>query len=257
MNALRFLMVMALSLVFTAASHAVSIGINFNSHRSTTANLLPAELAGAPGFAQVNWNNTGQGGNAQTNASGSTANIISPIAGTLVDSTGAATAATVRWTSNGTWNTSNGTATPDAKLMNGYIDAINPGGFSTVTIGSIPYSVYDIVVYFGSDGNGRTGDVTDGTTTYSYTTFSNDPFGGGGFVPGDYVQTLDVSNGHPNSNYAVFSGVTTATVNILRGSANSGIHGIQIIDRTPLIPEPATIGLFGLAGAVVLLRRRR
>ena len=59
--------------------------------------------------------------------------------------------------------------------MNGYIDAIGGDGAAQVKISGISGAAdgYDLYVYFGSDGNGRTGKVAlEGGATYSFNTFS-------------------------------------------------------------------------------------
>ncbi len=243
-------------------AQAQSIGISFSSDRGNLQ-LAPDEIAGAPGVAQANWNVNDGGADAQAAANGGSADIIGPLAGELSDSNGVATGATVTWVSNGTWNTTNGGDTPDAKLMNGYIDAIGADDpFTTVTIENIPYDSYRVYVYIGSDGNGRTGQVTDGTTTFSYSTFSNDPDGSGGFTPDDYAETQDAADGFPNANYAVFAGSGgSVTIDIIRGSSNSGIHGIQIVNgdgaaQVPLSPLPVAVAL-AIGGFIALRRRHR
>ncbi|MAF22079.1 MAG: hypothetical protein CMP26_05710 [Roseibacillus sp.] len=215
-----------------------SIGINFISNRDLNAALAPDEVAGHPDVAQVNWNNTAGGIDAVAGASGTEADLISPVAGSLADSDGAPSGVTVSWASNGTWNTTNGNTDPDAKLMNGYIDNINADGFSTVDLSGIPYAAYDVYVYFGSDGNGRTGAIESTTAgqTFSFSTFSNAP-GGAGFSPADYLLTEDEGIGNPNANYCVFRGQTESdfSVQVNRGSGNSGIHAIQIVGT--VVPE--------------------
>ena len=243
----------AMGLLLPMMAAGQSIGIHFPSDRGN-AGLDPGEVAGVGGYAQANWNHGDGGAAAGDNAVGTTDAITSPNAGVLTDSNGDTTSVTVDWTSNGTWNTTNGADTPDAKLMNGYADAINDGGEARVTFSNIPYASYDAVVYFGSDGNDRTGALTDGTTTYSYATYSNDPDGSGGFDQADFVLT-DVDAGNPQANYAVFTGLSGSSwsVDVLRGSSNSGIHGVQIVN----VPEPATCGLLGVAILGLLSRRRR
>ena len=262
----RVIMGLAVGVLCFALSdvaQAQSIGVSFASNRGNPdAQLLPGERAGV--VEQANWNVNDGGADAQGAANGATADIIGPMAGVLSDSNGAPTGATVTWTSNGTWNTNNGTATPNAKLMNGYIDAIGAADpFATVEIGNIPYDEYSVYVYIGSDGNGRTGAVTDGTTTYSYSTFSNDPDGSGGFDAGDFAESTDTASGNPNANYVVFSGSgSTASISIMRGSNNSGIHAIQIVNSGPPAAEvplsPLPVGaVLVLGGALALWRRRR
>ncbi len=206
-----------------------SIGINFNSGRDLGAQLSSDEVAGHPDVAQDNWNNT------NGFASGNEANLLGANAGALVDSSGDVTGATVTWAANGTWNTNNGTGSGDNKLMNGYID--HTGGFSNVEVLNITYANYDVYVYFGSDGNGRTGAIESTTAgqTFSYTTSSQQ---GGGF-PASYVLTEDESGGNPVANFCVFRNQrsTTFSARVNRGSSNSGFHGIQIVATAP--PEDA------------------
>ena len=217
--------------IFSATAEPISVGVHFPSHRDN-ARVQPAEVAGV--VAQSNWNSADGGAGGADNATGSTVDISLPAAGVLTDSAGSPSPITVTWASNGTWNTSNGTGSPDAKLMNGYIDAIGGGGSSTVSLSNIPYVTYDVIVYVGSDANGRTADVTDGTTTYYYTTFSNNPNGGGGFDPAtDYTEiTATAPGGRAPGNYAVFRNLSgpAQTFDVIRGSNNSGFHAVQIID---------------------------
>ena len=132
----------ALALVFPVCLHAESIGINFNSDRDLSAELLPDEVAGHPDVAQSNWNNTNGA------ASGNESNLIGVTPGTVIDSNGVATGMTLTWTSNGTWNTNNGTSSGDNKLMNGYIDNTDSiSGSTSVRVSNIPYASYDVYLY--------------------------------------------------------------------------------------------------------------
>ena len=67
----------------------------------------------------------------------------------------------------------------------------------------------------------------EGGQTYSFQTFSQQ----GGNFPAQYERTTDTGNGNPRSNYALFEGLTgdSQTLNLIRGSSNSGFHGIQIV----------------------------
>ena len=125
--------------------------------------------------------------------------------------------------------------------MNGYIDNIGGGGFATVDFQGIPYSSYDVYVYFGSDGNGRTGSVESTTAgqIFSYTTDSQK----GGFDPElDYILTEDETDSYPPANYCVFREQSGSDFSVLinRGSSNSGIHGIQIVSLGPGTPFEMT-----------------
>ncbi|MFL2478000.1 MAG: LamG-like jellyroll fold domain-containing protein, partial [Verrucomicrobiales bacterium] len=115
----------------------------------------------------------------------------------------------------------------------GYVDAVGGGGASQVAISGINAEFadgYDLYVYFGSDGNNRTGKIAlvDGAT-YSYNTFSQQ----GGDFPAQYTRTTDEGDGNPQSNYALYEGLSgdAQTVDLIRGSNNSGFHGIQIVSK--------------------------
>ena len=191
---------------------ADSIGFSFNSDRDNTA-MDETTVAGI--VPSSGWVSIDGGADAQGGANGSISN-----SGVKVD-----------WSSNGTWNTNNGVSNGDNQLMNGYIDAIGSGGSAQIIINDINNAFtgsYDIYVYFGSDGNDRTGKIElEGGQTYSFQTFSQQ----GGNFPAQYERTTDTGNGNPRSNYALFEGLTgdSQTLNLIRGSSNSGFHGIQII----------------------------
>lgn len=232
------------------------IGLNFSSDREL-AEIAPDESAGV--VPQIRWNNwIDIPSDVPTPPTvGDQTGIVSPNAGVVTDDAGVQhPGVTVSWSSVNAWNTNNGVANGDNKLMNGYID--NNADFPQVSIevGGLPASItdpgYDVIVYFGSDANGRTGSITDGTTTYSYTTFSAQAEN----FPASYTLTTDTGGGNPDSNYAIFSGHSGSSFNITldRGSNNSGIHGLQIVP----IPEPSSIALvlLGVIGFAMRYRRR-
>ncbi|MDB6132581.1 MAG: hypothetical protein JWM59_824 [Verrucomicrobiales bacterium] len=207
----------------TASLYAEArVGIQFLGG-STAAQLAETETAGTPLTSQSHWNYT------DTAITGATENIAGPTAGKLVDNTGAETPITVVWNSTNTWNTTNGVTTPDSKLINGYLD--NTGAGASITLSGIPYTAYSVVVYFGSDGNGRTGQVNNETTgvAYSFSTASNF---GRGMLPADYKSTTDTGTAYPQANFCVFAGQTAkeVTLSMIRGSNNSGFHAIQIVE---------------------------
>jgi len=126
----------------SSSIYAQSIGINFVSNRDTNAVLTLWEYGGYKGSIQTHWNSSNGGTTLSDGANGTEADIISPNPGVLTDSRGHTVPTKVRWSSNGTWNTANGTVTPDSKLMNGYIFAQHPDGFGTVDFTNIPYPTY-------------------------------------------------------------------------------------------------------------------
>ncbi|MDD8043430.1 MAG: hypothetical protein PHC78_06650, partial [Verrucomicrobiota bacterium] len=161
-----------------------SIGVNFVSDRRAESALGAAEEAGF--VSQVNWNNsipiTADNGGTGNAASGDISMIATPTEGVLVDDTGAATDVYILWESSNTYSQDTGTApaTPDQKLMDGYLDAaILTGDVAYPTeiyLDSIPYELYDLIIYVGSDGNDRVGRTTldyDPATDIFYMTASN------------------------------------------------------------------------------------
>ena len=152
----------------------------------------------------------------------------------------------VSFTMNNAWSVNNTSLTSYATLLSGYLDTNNNNPNSTVTLSRIPYSRYDVYVYFGSDQNNRTGQISDCTTTYSFRTLSNDPE-----LAGSYVQTTDTGNGNPSANYAVFSSKTDSslTLTYTRGSGNAGIHAIQIVSQEPPLTNYQRWALDAFQGA--------
>ncbi|MEP4076385.1 putative Ig domain-containing protein [Haloferula sp.] len=201
----------------------LAIGVDFVASNGSGPGpgLPPLAYAGAPEVAQRGWNETMPvSGN-----SGTTSVIASPSAGVLLDSAGAATGATFSFSMSNPWSSNNEDLTPYGNLMRGYLDSSASRNCS-VTVSSVPYAEYDVYVYFGSNTNGRTGGITDGSTTYSFVTASTVAEG-----PGTYIRTEDTGSGNPPANYAVFEGKTASsfTITYLRGSGNGGIHGFQIV----------------------------
>lgn len=242
------------------AAPAQSIGLNF--YQASNEVMGAEESAGAPGFAQVNWNNLGRWGN-----------------GTAVnDSTGAASGVAVSWDSPNTWVIGLSVTTPNAKMMNGYIDA--PGtanddattpynlwaranqpqvfvkGLDTwmATVGAVSYTV---VVY--TDGDATEGRIseywiqgvseTDAAGTLptalgadlTVHVFARDSANFSGTFT-EVPQTANSTETAANGNYIIFSGLT-ADKFLLRTEERSfraTINGVQIVAVTQI---PATVTL--------------
>lgn len=214
-----------------------SIGICFVSTSQNALAPAPEDYAGYYPNFQRNWNTT-YALTSGTDLGGDEGSIALPEPGVLVNDQGIATTATFTWSSNGVYATTNGANTSNARLISGYLDFINADGYLSVTLGSIPYSTYDVVVYFGSDGNGRTGSIYNIATgeEFFYTTNSNKA----DFIADDYVLTESTDPGSaPAANVCVFRGQTGATFEfeVHRGSNNSGIHAVQVVDRSPGLPS--------------------
>jgi hypothetical protein len=142
-------------------------------------------------------------------------------------------------------------------VLNGYLN--NGGGASvSMTLNSIPYSVYDIIVYLSSDTAGRTGTVNIGSATYDFSTMGPAEIGGTPATAGSgnatFTQTTDTSGANPSADYAIFSGLAGSSQTISSTIASyGGIAGFQVV----AVPEPRTMALAGMGGLAVLLMRRR
>jgi hypothetical protein len=202
------------TLTLTVSAATASVSINF-AGPNTTQQLQPTDTAGAPGYAAANWN-------VFTGASQSTSSL-------LKDSTGS-TAAGVTLSSfasaTDTLIDSGTGLTADQKLFAAIIQAYYAGS-PAVTISSIPYSSYSVVVYLESDQTGRTGTVSlsGSSTTYYYSTE------GGGNQPTSYVQvTSTSSSNYMTGNYVVFTNQSGSSKTISLTPSNwSGICGVQIV----------------------------
>jgi autotransporter-associated beta strand protein len=168
----------------------------------------------------------------------------------LHDNAGNASAATVTWINplqNVGWSIMTTDFTDqNYQLLNSYGDNTNGNnnrqGISA-TVSNIPYAAYDVYVYFGSDGNGRTGSVSLGNQTYFYTTSANQ---GSGTNSTAYQFTrTGVSSGitNPSANFAEFSNVSGSsfTITQTRGSNNSGMAAIEIVPRNQTVLSAAPL----------------
>lgn len=144
-------------------------------------------------------------------------------------------------------------------MLNGYSNAgatVSPA-VSTMSISDISATLldgYSIYVYFSSDVAGRTGTVSDGTTTFDFSAV------GAASVTGPnalLTPTVSTTGLNPTANYAVFAGLTGDTQTITVDIPDfGGLAGVQIVGEM-VIPEPASLGLIGLAGVLLAVRRRR
>jgi len=196
-----------------------AIGIDFVGQDVAMA---PTEVAGV--IPEPNWND----------ASGVSSS--SPLA--LIDDTGAATSATVTWSSNDVWDTPITDQPGNARMMKGYLDT-SSNSTTTVTVAGLPTSAGGYQVYVYADGdNGsatRTGIYTISgasitTTTIDLTDAANTNFSG----------TFTQAN-NSTGNYVVFTiNATGFTLSATGGAASDGfprapINGIQIV---PINPTP-------------------
>jgi hypothetical protein len=208
--------------IASAAGSSNVISIDF---AGADVAMASTEVGGV--VAEPNWNDAG--------AAASTA----PIA--LVNAGGAATTATVTWSSNNVWETLIADQPGNARMMKGYLDT-GSNTTTTVSVAGLPTSPGGYQVYVYADGdNGsatRAGIYTISgpgiaTSTVSLTDPANTNFSG----------TFTLANNSPG-NYVVFTiNASSFTVSAIGGTASDGfprapINGIQIV---PLTPTPSFV----------------
>ncbi len=201
--------------VTTASGSSNAISIDFVGGDIA---MSSTEVAGV--VAEPNWNN----------ASG--ASSSSPLV--LVDDTGAATTATVAWSSHNVWETPITDQPGNARMMKGYLDTGN-STTTTVSVAGLPVHAGGYQVYVYADGdNGsasRTGFYTISgagitTTTINLTDAANTNFSG------TYTRANNSAG-----NYVVFTiNAMGFTVSATGGTASDGfprapINGIQIVPQ--------------------------
>ena len=151
----------------------------------------------------------------------------------LVDSTGSATTmdlVTALMSGNSTTR-----ASGSGDLFNMFTRGVDidssPG--STIDFSQIPYSTYDVYIYFCEDTTSvaaQTFSVTDGTTTYYYENQGADNFNSGTLAA---VTSTSVGSPDTTGNYVKFTGLTAAAVTITCiSSTNSAVDvvGFQVVE---------------------------
>jgi hypothetical protein len=208
------------------------IGINFVGKADYTLEMGALETAGVE--PQSHWNNATTG-----NAT----------LGSLVAADGTVTGASVTWKGKTAYSGITDTA-GNNRMMRGYLTQLGTKGVTVTVSGlaSLYGSEYDVTVYF--DGaNGASAWVTrfvigaatiygtDRAGTDFSGTFAQDTGTGG-----NYVRFVDVTG----------DGFTLSALPLADGVSSAAVNAIQITHA----PEPATLGLIGLAAAMLLWGRR-
>src|SRR6266571_4153715 len=187
----------ALMLAGYAQAQSPYLGVNWEGRNPNTP-IGPYGYAGIPTAKQSYWNDVREEG--YVNFSGTTP--------ALNDKAGNATAVTLTFAANDSWNNDGAAGTADEKLMHGIIKAFgNPGGplvpfTDTFTFNNVPAGAYSLVLYLNVNGDGVNVDLTQGATTFYITeehTFD-----------GTYTQALnaDPMGVRDVGNYVVFTGVS-------------------------------------------------
>jgi uncharacterized protein (DUF1800 family) len=213
------------SAISTPPSFTAAIGINFVSDVNHLNTLAPQAVTGL--FPQRNWNCTWPL-TGWRNGAGSTTDISGPLVDSIVNSAGVTVPMTLAWTSDGgAWASGNGESST-GRLLDGYLTA-TPSTPANVTLSSIPYSTYDVVVYAGSVYDGARAKIrlNDNTgTDRHFISASTRP-------QQDLIDPTISDPAKPWRGNAIhFRAVTGSTLNIKMltdGWHSGGIHAIQIV----------------------------
>jgi hypothetical protein len=247
------------SLAFSAST--ISINIGGGNANSVSAGGAGGEgiVTGAAGIGQLsNWNNA-------IGASNVGAGLTVPA---LVDSTGAATAASFSWVTNNTWSTSSATgAGGDQDMLSGYLDNFHANGSINVAgLGSeFTNFGYNVLVYYQTDNANMTAGFTvtdnaDNTDTRfgHQVAVNNWPLAGG---TDGYIISTETGPGNTiSANVVQLSGFSGSDFTMTGnggsvGSARARPSGIQIVANVPE-PSSALLVLLGSVGLVFSRRRR-
>jgi hypothetical protein len=153
----------------------------------------------------------------------------------LVDNTGTASGAS--FTISGTWGpwqivavtNADGDGTYNRTLLGGYANTSSGVGPEVFFISGIPYSSYNVIVYFSSDTANRTGTISSANAgiTYDFTTIGPASVSGTNAL---LTQTTDTTGANPLANYAVFTNVRGSSETLTLSVPNGGgIAGFQIV----------------------------
>jgi Bacterial Ig domain/Glycosyl hydrolase catalytic core len=217
----RFFLGLGLLSALIQTPHAAAPGVISIDFVGAGGAMAASETAGV--VAKSNWNGAAGASRATPQS--------------LVDETGAASGATVTWTSNSTWSTPITDAAGSRRMMKGYLDT-SATTTTTVTVAGLSTAAYDVYVYVDGDnstdpraaaykisGPGIT------TTTVNLTDAAGTNFSGA------FTQASG-----SNGNYVKFS-ITAAgfTLSATPGAANvnkrAPVNGIQIVPTGPPSPD--------------------
>lgn len=260
----------ALALISGApTASAQSIGVQFvgdpngngNIDTSAADTLTPNQTAGAPFYAQSNWNNFGRWGDSDP----------------VTNSVGNLTPLFVNWDSGATGNTGSA-GTPDGDLMDGFILSWGPGPSEALSTSVYGTTITDKpLVYVSGINSWYQSEGAEGYSVVLYITglnywetserwiqsVSGDPLagtmvGGPDLTPhlfdvcnasysGTYIQVPATATSSGNAaygaNYEVFTTLTNDAIlirNQCDGGYGGGLNGFQIVPILPVPPTPGT-----------------
>ncbi|MGJ8696263.1 MAG: DUF1800 family protein [Verrucomicrobiaceae bacterium] len=211
-----------------------SIGINFRSGQEDTRGTWPT-ISPNGIVPQTNWNHTNTlrwwGVSSGTPLlTGDQNDIVSPTAGTIVDSSGSSTALTLTFSYDGV-RTSSNYGSPAANLLHGFLanDSTFP---ATLNLGNIPFSSYDLYLYLSADYIGTTSTLrlnADPNTDQTFRSRAVSPIS-------TFIEPM--TSPGPGATFANvvrlpgLSGSTQALELFQAANNTSGIAAIQIVDTS-------------------------
>lgn len=213
----------------TPPAFSSAIGIKFVSDLNPLNTLPPQAVTGF--FPQRNWNCTWPL-TGWRSGTGSKLDIVSPVADNLVNSAGLTVPAmTLAWSSNaGTWGSNNG-GSSIGRLLDGYLTG-NSSTQVSVTLGSIPYPTYDVVVYAGAGYDGAHARIrlnNDAGTDRHFVSASTRP-------QQSFVEPVVSDAARPWRGNAIhFRNVSGISLNvrlICDNGSDAGIHAVQIVNMS-------------------------
>jgi len=166
--------------------------------------LAPTTSAGL--VPQTNWNNIANG------------LVFDGTNAPLGDANGAATAVTLTYDANDSWNNDGASGTGDEQMFKGISKAAGVDRVNTYTFSNVRPGIYDLIAYLNVNGDGRNGDISCNGVTYYYTSQHS--------FAGSFIQALNTNPGGPRDvgNYVRFYGITVS-------EASSGQIPVTLINR--------------------------